>query len=217
MPTRQSLTTYYSHIREDVNSLLPDYAENVLEIGCGEGSTLSWFKSQGRCKKTFGIEYERNAAKKASNVVDEVICGNIETIHLGERRFDLVLLLDVLEHLVDPWSLIDRLQRFHLAPNALIVTSIPNIRNYRVLKALVFKGEFIYRDAGILDRTHLRFFTRSSALKLLSSENLRVEKTLDVAVSKKNYRRFDYFTCGIFHDFLVYQFLISARFIDKYQ
>lgn len=208
-------TTYYSHIRKDIIPLLPAFAETVLEIGCGAGSTLAWLKDQGRCTRTVGIEYEQAAAEKAHVVVDEVICGNAETIDLGERRFDLVLLLDVLEHLIDPWALIDRLQRLHLVPNALVVASIPNIRNYRVLKALVFKGEFKYQDAGILDRGHLRFFTRNSVMELFSTEHLRIEKTLDITVSKKNYRRFDRLTCGIFHDFFVYQYLISARFKGK--
>lgn len=205
-------TDYFTHVRKEIEPLLPQFAERVLEVGCGTGSTLAWLKDSGRCSVAVGIEYVPEAAEVARAKVDEVFCGNAETIDLGERRFDLVLLLDVLEHLVDPWAFLTRLQERHLAPEALVIASIPNIRNYRILKALVFKGEFKYRESGILDRTHLRFFTRSSALELMNTSHLRVEATEDLTVSKKSYRRLDRWTRGLFRDFLVYQYLIASRY-----
>lgn len=202
---------YFNHVRQDISPLLPEFADHVLEVGCGIGSTLAWLKQSGRCGTSVGVELDPAAAESAREVVDEIYCGNAETIDLGSHRFDLVLLLDVLEHLVDPWRFLERLRKKHLQPGAMVIASIPNIRNYRVIKALVFRGEFNYQDAGILDRTHLRFFTRSSAMKLMSTGGMHIEAIRDVTISKKSYRRLDRITAGIIHDFLVYQFLIAAR------
>lgn len=202
---------YFSHVRQDIEPLLPSFADRVLEVGCGAGTTLAWLKRTGRCGTTVGVECVPAAAEAARAVVDEVYCCNAETMDFGTQRFDLVLLLDILEHLLDPWGFLERLREKHLQPGALVIASIPNIRNYRVLKALVLRGEFTYQDAGILDRTHLRFFTRSSAAELMQTGGMRIETVHDITMSKKSYRRLDRITAGMFHDFFVYQFLISAR------
>jgi hypothetical protein len=98
----------------------------------------------------------------------------------------------------------------HLEPGGTVIASIPNLRNYRVLKALVLKGRFEYQDGGILDRTHLRFFTRSSACRLMETGRLRLRAVVGKTMRKKKYRRIDRLTFGLLHDFFVYQFLLAS-------
>lgn len=201
---------YFSHVRREILPLLPEFAENVLEVGCASGATLAWLKREKRCTYTCGVEFVESAAEAAKQHVDTVFCGDAEKIDLGNRRFDLILLLDVLEHLVDPWKFLNRLQEKHLVPGGKVICSLPNIRHYRIIKALLLKGEFEYQDAGILDRTHLRFFTRNSAIALMKSGNLRIEQVIAPPPSKQRYRRLDWLTGGWLRDFFVYQYLISS-------
>jgi SAM-dependent methyltransferase len=160
---------YFGHARTDIAVLLPADCGKVLEVGCGSGATLAWLKAQGRCTQTTGIELVAEAAAVARGRVDHVRCGDALT-QLPEVAdhgpFDTVLCLDVLEHLQDPWRLVDELAPL-LRPGGLLVASLPNVRHWRVTLPLLLQGRFRYADDGVLDRTHLRFFTAESARSLL--------------------------------------------------
>jgi len=201
---------YFSFLRDEIRPLLPPVrGARVLEIGCGTGETSAWLKAMGVAGSVVGVEIEPRVAAEARGRLDEVVVGNAETTDFGERRFDLILCLDVLEHMVDPWRFLERVQ-MHLEPGGTVIASIPNLRNYRVLKALVLKGRFEYQDGGILDRTHLRFFTRNSACRLMETGRLRLRAVVGKTMRKKKYRRIDRLTFGLLHDFFVYQFLFAS-------
>lgn len=201
---------YYSFLRDEIRPLLPPVrGARVLEIGCGTGETAAWLKANGVGGFVLGLEIEPRVAEEARRKLDEVIVGNAETVDFGERRFDLILCLDVLEHMVDPWGFLERVQK-HLDAGGTVIASIPNLRNYRVLKSLVLKGRFDYQDGGILDRTHLRFFTRSSACRLMETGGLRLRAVIGKMMRKRKYRWIDRLTFGRIHDFFVYQFLIAS-------
>jgi len=205
---------YYSFLRDEIRPLLPPVrGARVLEIGCGAGETAAWLKATGVAGFVLGLEIEPRVAEEARRKLDEVIVGNAETADFGERRFDLILCLDVLEHMVDPWGFLERVQK-HLDTGGTVIASIPNLRNYRVLRSLVLKGRFDYQDGGILDRTHLRFFTRSSACRLMETGRLRLRtvigKEMQKTMQKRRYRWIDRLTFGRLHDFFVYQFLIAS-------
>jgi 2-polyprenyl-3-methyl-5-hydroxy-6-metoxy-1,4-benzoquinol methylase len=152
---------YYEFARPEVVALIPTTARNILEIGCAGGALGAALKARQNCRVT-GLEYVAEAAARAEPRLDRVIIGDCETLDLdalfGPGEFDCVVAADVLEHLRDPELLLERLKPF-LAPDAAIVASIPNVRNGGVLQSAV-EGSWTYQDAGILDRTHLRFFTR---------------------------------------------------------
>lgn len=167
---------YYDNVRHEILPLLPVYSNKVLDIGCGNGSTLMWLKELGKCAWTSGIEIDPGAAEKARKNIDALYSANIETMDLPfeEASLDLILCLDVLEHLIDPWSATRRIQKL-LRPGGALIISVPNVRCKRVLLPLLFKGKWEYADQGILDRTHLRFFVRDSAIALVEDAGLRVD------------------------------------------
>lgn len=204
---------YFGRARTEILSLLPKHAPQVLEIGCGSGATLAWLKANGVVDHTTGIELAEHMASSARNNVDRLISGNAEEL-LDENApgalYDLVLCLDVLEHLVDPWKMIRKIGHV-LKPGGLVVCSIPNVRHFSVLLPLLLKGQWAYKEAGILDRTHLRFFTKSTAAKLIEEGGLalkEIKSNIHVG-SKSDLLRM--LSLGLLADFLSVQYLISAQ------
>ena len=209
----QSKTTgYFSHTRTDIEPAIPPFSESVLEIGCGTGATLAWLKTSGRCKSTTGIELVAEQADSAAKVVDTVIQGSIESVDLTSwtERFDLILCLDVLEHLNDPWELIEKLSGL-LRPGGRLVASIPNIRHIRVLVPLLFKGEWTYSECGILDKTHLRFFTKKSAIQLVTCSGLVMVSVKELGLQGKSISSMlNILSMGMFREFFACQYLIAV-------
>ena len=131
---KEKPSVYYKHARREIVDEVPVGYDSVLEVGCAEGRTGAVLKAEGRAKWVVGIELMDVAADQARMVLDQVLCGNVEQMDLPfiESQFDVIILADVLEHLVDPWSILRRLKSY-LKPNGLIVVSLPNMRNWRVL------------------------------------------------------------------------------------
>lgn len=205
-------STYYSSARREILPLLPHSYARVLELGCGEGATLAWLKSINRCDEGVGIELSEKAAVTARQVVDQVICADIERdrIEFPNEYFDLILCLDVLEHLRDPWQTLSNLTRW-LKPDGTVVVSIPNVRYKSVLVDLVLRGKFEYEDSGILDKTHLRFFTRASCHSLLEGAGLSVVSVLpNPRKVGGKWGLINALSFGYFGDIFVWQYLMAA-------
>jgi GT2 family glycosyltransferase/cyclopropane fatty-acyl-phospholipid synthase-like methyltransferase len=165
--------SYSNMIRFDlVNMIENDRKDNlnILEIGCGTGATLLEIKSRYKNCNIFGIEICKGPAKIASNVCDTIV-GNIEELELTyeNKFFDYIILGDVLEHLNNPWEVLSSLKKY-LKKDGYIIASIPNIMHVSVMRNLA-QGNFSYTDAGILDRTHLRFFTLKEIQKLFNDNH----------------------------------------------
>jgi len=134
-----------------------------------------------------------------------------EALPVAWPRFDLILCLDVLEHMLDPWRVVDRLVTQHLAVGGTLLVSLPNVRHYSVTLPLIFQGRWDYNDAGILDRTHVRFFTPHSAVQLLAHPRLDAPRFLDTNFNVRTRRGiFNVLTAGKFNDFVTYQHFLSA-------
>lgn len=205
---------YYGHARTEIAALLPARADRVLEVGCGRGATLAWLKQTGRCKHTTGIELFSHAAEAARAVVDRVEAGDADKL-LGvvarEGAFDVVLCLDVLEHLQDPWAFVERIPPL-LAEGGVLIVSLPNVRHWRVSADLLFRGRWRYADAGVLDRTHLRFFTRESARELVAEPRLKLracEASRPPRASVGGLANLA--TLGLMQDLFAVQFLLAAH------
>lgn len=158
--------SYYSLVRHDAIALMDrNAAQQVLEIGCGEGNTLRRLKENGLAAHVAGVELEPSCHAAARRNTDSFFPGDVERLPVEELgRYDAVLLLDVIEHLVHPFATI-RSASSLLMPGGYLVLSFPNVRNFALLKWLVLDGLWEYRESGILDEGHLRFFTRKSFLK----------------------------------------------------
>jgi O-antigen biosynthesis protein len=152
-----------------VVELVPERS-SVLEFGSATGYMSDVLTRRRGCRVT-GIELDPEAGEEAKAFSERVIVGDAETLdleeHLGNERFDVVLFADVLEHLRDPAAMLSRVRPF-VAEGGAVVASIPNVAHVSVRLALL-SGEFRYRDLGLLDDTHLRFFTRSSIVDLFES------------------------------------------------
>jgi O-antigen biosynthesis protein len=151
---------------------LVDGAPRVLELGPATGYMSRAFRAAG--STVVGIELDPDMAARADEFCERVIVGDLDALdlaaELGEDRFDAIVAADVLEHLKDPLETLNRLRPF-LAPDGFFVISVPNIAHGSVRLALL-TGEFKYRDIGLLDSTHLRFFTRETLEQLLDDAEL---------------------------------------------
>lgn len=207
----EKTSEYFSRARTEIEPLLPKGKElplRALEIGCSEGHTLEWLKKTGRCNWTAGVEpYAELRTNPGS--VDQFFKLDIEKTlpDLPPGSIDLMLCLDVLEHLVNPWETIRRLDPL-LKPGGLWIISVPNIRNYHILVDLAFKGKFSYTESGILDRTHLRFFTRASVIELAESAGAKVTQQIGTETTRWQKRLLT--ACGL-GDLLAKQFILAAQ------
>jgi SAM-dependent methyltransferase len=168
MPEDSSSKTagYYESDRSAFLNWVGGAHERVLDIGCGAGSNAAWYRGHG-AHEIVGVEPVPAAARLAVAVLDRVIGEPIETALVDlVGPFDLVVCADVLEHLIDPWSITRRLRRL-AGVDTVLAVSMPNIRFLPAVARIAVGRGFAYEDHGIFDSTHLRFFTRANADSML--------------------------------------------------
>lgn len=160
---------YFEHVRSELLDLFARPPRHFLDVGCGTGSTAMEARRRFPNAVVDGIEYSPVAAAVAAGRLHHVHQGDVGTMDFGALGYapgsiDGLLLADVLEHLYNPWDLLVRI-RPYLSADAQIVASIPNARNLVLLNELA-SGNFSYEPAGLLDVTHIRFFTRHEIHKM---------------------------------------------------
>ena len=157
---------YYEATRDKMLKYIPKDVEKTLEIGCGYGYFSKLVKDTFNTE-SWAVEINDKAAQIASESLDNVITGDaIESLEkLPENYFDCVILNDVMSCIADPFYLLKNLKK-KLTSKGVIVASIPNVRHWRNLRALVWRGEWDYRELGILDTAHVRFYTYKSLVKM---------------------------------------------------
>ncbi|HEV3239080.1 MAG TPA: class I SAM-dependent methyltransferase [Casimicrobiaceae bacterium] len=169
---------YHLNARVEIASFLNEPPGVVLDIGCGGGATGKLIKEKFPGTPVIGIEINAHAAEHARGLLDTVICASIDAVnlvdHLGGLRVDTVLLLDVLEHLYDPWRSLRRIRGW-LEPGTRVIASLPNIRNILTLDHLA-GGRWDYDKNGVLDITHVRFFTKSTLRQLFEQTGYQVRR-----------------------------------------
>lgn len=160
---------YYNYERRGLIELMgpPSKEElRVLEIGCGMGATLGYIKNSYKKAQVYGIELVGDVAKLGGKYLPNIIAGNIEQMEMPYPKgfFDYIICADVLEHLHNPEEIVRKLG-IYLKPSGAMIASIPNVMHYSILLDLL-KGNFTYQDSGILDRTHLHFFTLNEIMAM---------------------------------------------------
>ncbi|WP_171089043.1 class I SAM-dependent methyltransferase [Usitatibacter rugosus] len=175
----QDVGHYLDYVNQPLLGIISGEPRRVLELGCAGGRFGQELKLRYPGATVVGIEAGRAAAALAATRIDRVICSRIEDIDfaaegLKEGEFDTLVAADVFEHLVNPWDALVR-ARTLLAPGAQLVASIPNARNLMVVEALVCAGRYPYAERGLLDITHLRFFTLIEIVRMFEETGFRVE------------------------------------------
>lgn len=167
--------SYFSGFRQDLIGQLPSNPNaKILEIGCSAGSTGELALAEGKCGSYCAVELSPAAAEKARQRLTEVVTGNVETIRLPWEpcTFDVLILSEVLEHLIDPWAVLRKLHVL-LKPGAVVFASSPNVSHFHVALMLL-RGEWKLTDCGIMDRTHLRWFTPKSFREMFEQSGYTV-------------------------------------------
>lgn len=141
--------------------------KTVLEIGCASGTQTKILKEHLHCKVT-GVEIDADAAEAARAYCERVLVGSIESLALLEQlagdQHDIILFADVLEHLYSPGKVLENIKPL-LKSDGYILASIPNVVHESIVLQMI-NGRFDYRQYGLLDNTHIRFFTRKTIYQL---------------------------------------------------
>lgn len=170
-------TPVYDVANPDLLALMPAQARHVVEVGCSTGALAREFKRINPGCRYDGIDIDPVRAEQASNHCDRIEIADLDAVN--DAWFDsfsgadLWVFGDTLEHLKDPWTAL-RQVRSRLAPGGCVVACVPNAQHWSV-QARLCGGIFRYEDSGLLDRTHLRWFTRITLWELFESAGLRIE------------------------------------------
>lgn len=162
----------YDSVNPAVFSLVPATAKRVLDIGCGTGALGAALRTQSP-RQVVGITYSREEAGLAKAKLTDVVCAELNTFDFsGLGSFDCIIMSHVLEHLYAPEDLLERIKPI-LKPDSTIVVALPNVVWWKQ-RAEFLAGRWRYRDFGILDRTHFRFFDLHSSRELLEQAGYQI-------------------------------------------
>jgi 2-polyprenyl-3-methyl-5-hydroxy-6-metoxy-1,4-benzoquinol methylase len=191
---------------------LPNRVERVLEVGCGAGEFAASVRQLNPNVVIWGIEPSKEAASLAASRLDKVICSSFESDlpELAEQTFDCVVFNDVLEHIPDPEKILCEARQY-LTEGGVVIASIPNILYFYEITKILITEDWEYQDHGILDKTHLRFFTRKSILRLFRSAGYEIQEIRGInAFAGKKFRIANLLTFGRLSDWKFVQFGIRA-------
>lgn len=157
--------TYPDTPRTEMLRFVPLIAQTVLDVGCARGAFGNALKSARPKVVVHGVEPDFSSKAVAQQRLDKVFHGLFpDALSMADNErilYDCIVFNDVLEHVTEPQMLLAATQRL-LAPSGHVIASIPNVRFAPVVLSLLIRGRWEYTDQGVLDRTHLRFFTRKS-------------------------------------------------------
>lgn len=204
----------YDNLREDILTFIPKDAKRILDVGCGTGKLLSRLQSEG--KECYGIEPSKEASEIAKinlGNTDKIINKSIEDAinEIPNDYFDVILFLDVLEHLIDPLNIIKQIKT-KLNHDGVIISSIPNIRYFHNFYDLIIKKEFQYKEYGVMDKTHLRFFTYKSIKNMFEVAGYSILNFTGInPTPSRKLKLINLLTFNFFYDCKFQQFCIICK------
>jgi 2-polyprenyl-3-methyl-5-hydroxy-6-metoxy-1,4-benzoquinol methylase len=208
---------YYNQDRPEMLVFVTPGTSSILDIGCGDGRFARNAGLHVGAKEVWGIEPNVDSAAVAATVLDKVIAkGFAEDLpELSGKKFDCIIFNDVLEHMPEPESAL-QICKNHLNSGGYVVASIPNILFFPVLREIIQKQDWEYKDYGILDNTHLRFFTRKSIIRLFQTAGYKIEtiKGISARDCGKLYKLLNLFSFGKLRDWKYMQFGLRAQMIN---
>lgn len=205
---------YFASNRSLLLDHLPDNIHRLLDVGCAAGNFGAEIKAE-RPIEAWGVEPFEAAAQQARAKLDRVLCSTAEAAlaELPDGHFDCISFNDVLEHIVDPWSVLNA-YKCKLAPGGSIFACIPNVLFHEVLADLLLEADWRYRNEGVLDQTHLRFFTRKSIVRMFNDCGYDVSYIQGLSPGSRN-RKLKFlnrvFLGGRLSDMQYIQFVVHAR------
>lgn len=176
---RQDPAHYDNHVLTPLFDLMQQEPRRVLELGCAGGAFGAELKRRHPQAWVAGIDAGEGAVRVAATRLDRAIHARLDEVDFAAAGFapgelDTLVAADILEHLVNPWDLLLRVKPY-LAPDAQLLVSMPNARNLTVAATLLAEGTFDYAERGLLDVTHLRFFTLDGIRKLFGETGYEIE------------------------------------------
>jgi 2-polyprenyl-3-methyl-5-hydroxy-6-metoxy-1,4-benzoquinol methylase len=208
---------YFQEERKEMLQYIPQNIHKILDVGCGNGNFSGLLKKM-RNIEVWGVELNKQAASIAAQKLDRVICEPFDSrLSLPRNNFDCIIFNDVLEHMIDPFTALLYSKEL-LSEQGVVVASIPNVRYFDNIWNLLFHKNWQYAESGILDRTHLRFFTRRSILETLDALSFTIESLEGINPVEERHpwraRRFHILNWLLFNqieDMRYQQFAIVAR------
>jgi 2-polyprenyl-3-methyl-5-hydroxy-6-metoxy-1,4-benzoquinol methylase len=206
-----SYQQYFSTPRPEMLKFIPENSTKFLDIGCGDGSfAASLMKKEN---EVWGVEIDQQRADIARPKINHLITGDfIQNIdQIPSKYFDCIFYNDVLEHLLDPCYVLKKTKPL-LKPDGVVISSIPNFRYVGNLQEILIQGEFRYKEGGILDKTHLRFFTQKSILRLFNEAGYDVVSIEGIRPTNSwKLKLFSFLTFKKFSDIRFVQFATVAK------
>jgi 2-polyprenyl-3-methyl-5-hydroxy-6-metoxy-1,4-benzoquinol methylase len=218
MNYENKLDGYYSNIRLDLIRLIKNPNKNlkILEIGAAYGETLYYIKNSGVASEVVGVDlFKDEQHPERYKQLDNFIFGDIQSLNMEKyyNYFDIILLPDVLEHIIEPLPVLEKVKQM-VKQEGEIIISVPNIRHFSAFVKIFIKGNFEYQDSGIFDFTHMRFYCKSDLIRLVEKANYKVQL---VEGSIKNYDKnsitkiLNRLTFGLFEEFFSIQYFVKVK------
>lgn len=204
--------SYFANARNDIVKLAAtDESSCVLELGCGSGGTGRSMIAAGKAGRYVGIELSEDAAAIAAGHLSEVLVGDVEALDLSalSGQFDALIISEVLEHLRDPWKTLTRLVQC-LRPGGAVFASSPNIAHWMVIRDLV-AGRFRYEESGVMDKTHLRWFTPETYREMFEAAGVTVESVGPLVAPRWKARLIGRLSGGRLDHLFIAQIMIVGR------
>jgi 2-polyprenyl-3-methyl-5-hydroxy-6-metoxy-1,4-benzoquinol methylase len=204
---------YYENARPEMVPFVPERCKLVLEVGCSSGAFGKLLKESRPECEVWGIEPNAEAAQLASTRLDKAICGTFRAgiPELEGCSFDCIVFNDVLEHVPYPEQILEESKQY-LSANGMVVASIPNILHFYQISKILLEQDWRYEDSGIMDNTHLRFFTKKSIMRMFDScgYDITVIKGINPSAGMK-FKLANSILLGRLSDWRFLQFAVQAK------
>jgi 2-polyprenyl-3-methyl-5-hydroxy-6-metoxy-1,4-benzoquinol methylase len=205
-------SSYFANARNDIVQRIttgPD--ASILQLGCGAGGTGRAMLAAGKAGRYVGMELSEAAAAAAAEHLGQVLIGDVEGMDLAalEGQFDAFIISEVLEHLRNPWTTLQRLVAC-LKPGGLIFASSPNISHWMVIRDLL-AGRFDYAGTGVMDEAHLRWFTPTSYRQMFERAGVTVDSVAPLVPRRWKAELFGWLSGGRPDHLFVVQIMIAGR------
>ncbi len=203
---------YYTESRPELLKYIPLDIKRMLDVGCSSANFSALVKSKIKDVEIWGIEMDALAAETAKTKIDKVLVGDLREIitTLPPNYFDCIAFNDILEHIYDPWEILLNIKK-NISEEGVITASIPNVLDINNVFNLLFKKDWKYMEYGTLDKTHVRFFTKKSIIRMFEDCGYTVIKIEGINPNGKKAKLLSFLSFGFFNETQFLQFACVAK------